>query len=48
MGITPLLQIPLSAGEHVLTLENEARGLKQTYTVNIKSGETIARRLAFK
>ena len=48
LGTTPLYKIPLSAGTHVLTLENAEEGVKTTYTVTIKSGESVNRSMALK
>jgi serine/threonine-protein kinase len=45
---TPCNKVPLGPGTHTLTLENSEQGLKQTVTVNIKSGETTAKAYAFK
>ena len=43
LGTTPLYKLSLPAGTHVLTLENPDQGIKQTYTVTIKSGENFSR-----
>ena len=48
LGVTPLIHIPLSAGAHTLTLENTDQGIKQSYPVTIKAGETVSRRLGLK
>jgi serine/threonine-protein kinase len=48
LGTTPLVKMPLLPGPHSLTLENSEQGIKQTYTVNIKSGETVTRNLGLK
>jgi len=48
LGTTPLYKIPLSPGTHVLTLENADEGVKTTYTVTIKSGESVNRSMALK
>ena len=48
LGTTPLIKVPLSAGSHVFTLENPEQGIKQTFSIVIKSGEAVSRRLAFK
>jgi serine/threonine protein kinase len=45
---TPCNKIPLSPGSHTLTLENPDQGMKQTTTVNIKSGDTTTRAIGFK
>ena len=47
LGNSPLIKVPLSPGSHTLTLENSEKGLKKTYTVVIKSGETLARSPAY-
>jgi serine/threonine-protein kinase len=47
LGTTPLVGVPLSPGTHVLTLENSDQQIRRSYTVVIKSGETVARRLAY-
>jgi len=48
LGTTPLVKVALGPGIHVLTLENSDQGIKQTYTVTIKSGETVVRSLGLK
>jgi serine/threonine-protein kinase len=48
LGTTPLFKVPLPPGPHTLTLENSEQAIKQTYTVNIKSGETVSRNLGLK
>ena len=48
LGTTPLYKLSLPAGTHVLTLENPDQGIKQTYTVTIKSGENFSRSLGLK
>ena len=48
MGSTPLVKVQLSAGTHVLTLENAEQGIKQQYSVTIKPGEHLKRNPAFK
>ena len=48
LGVTPLVHIALSAGSHVLTLENPDQGIKQTYPVTVKADETVSRRLGLK
>jgi serine/threonine-protein kinase len=47
LGNTPLYKVPLSPGEHTLTLENPDKGIKQTTGVTIKSGEVTAKQLGF-
>ncbi|WP_394828364.1 protein kinase domain-containing protein [Pendulispora albinea] len=48
LGTTPILRVPLAAGSHTLTLENPDDGIKQSFTVTIKSGETFNKRLGLK
>ncbi|WP_394850043.1 protein kinase [Pendulispora brunnea] len=48
LGQTPIVRLALPPGDHVLVLENPEQGLKQTYPVTIKSGETLNRRLGLK
>ncbi len=48
LGTTPLVKLSLTPGTHVLTLENPDQGIKQNYTVTIKSGETFSRSLGLK
>jgi serine/threonine-protein kinase len=48
LGTTPLIRVPLSPGSHTLTLENPEQGIRQSYSVVIKSGETVNRRLGLK
>jgi serine/threonine-protein kinase len=48
LGNTPLVHVPMPAGTHTLTLENPDQGLRQSYTVTIKGGETVTRRLGLK
>ena len=48
LGVTPLVHVALSAGSHVLTLENPDQGIKQTYPVTVKADETVSRRLGLK
>jgi serine/threonine protein kinase len=48
LGTTPLVHIALSPGTHTFSLENSDQGLKQSYSVTIKSGETLNRRLGLK
>ncbi len=47
LGTTPLVRVPLPPGAHTLTLENPAEGIRRTTTVNVKSGDTSTKRLAF-
>jgi serine/threonine protein kinase len=48
LGTTPLVHVALSAGAHVLTLDNPDQGIHQTYEVTVKSGDTVSRRLGLK
>ena len=41
LGTTPLVHVALSAGTHVLTLENPEQGIKQSYPVTLKADETL-------
>ncbi|HEY1695084.1 MAG TPA: serine/threonine-protein kinase [Polyangiaceae bacterium] len=45
LGDTPLVHLPLSPGEHALTLDNPEQGIHRTYPVTIRPGETLSRRL---
>jgi eukaryotic-like serine/threonine-protein kinase len=47
LGDTPLVRVPLTAGTHVIVLENTSEKVKQTTVVTIKPGENVSRRLAF-
>lgn len=46
--ITPCVKLALPGGTHLLTLENDASGVKQTISVNITPGETTTKRIAFR
>jgi len=48
LGTTPIIRAPLPPGSHTLTLENPDDGIKQSFTVTIKSGETVNKRLGLK
>ena len=48
LGTTPLNRVPLSPGNHTLTLENAEQGISKTHVVVIKSGETTRGRLGLK
>jgi eukaryotic-like serine/threonine-protein kinase len=48
LGTTPLYNIPMSAGQHALTLENSEEGIRTTYRVVIKSGESTTRNVELK
>jgi serine/threonine-protein kinase len=45
LGTTPLIRVPLPPGQHTLTLRNPEQNLSTTYTVTVRSGETVSRRL---
>jgi len=45
LGTTPLLRERLPEGTHVLTLVNPERGLRTTYRVTIRPGQTTTRRV---
>lgn len=45
---TPCNKVQLSPGGHLLTLENTDQGIKQQYTVTIKSGETTTKTVGLK
>ena len=45
IGDTPLVHVSLSPGHHVLTLDNPEHDIHQTYSVTIKPGESVSRRL---
>jgi serine/threonine protein kinase len=48
LGTTPLVHVALPAGAHTLTLENPEQGIKQSYSVTIKAGDTSSHRLGLK
>jgi serine/threonine-protein kinase len=48
LGSTPLVHVQLSAGTHALMLDNPDQQIHQAYTVTIKSGETVSRRLGLR
>lgn len=48
LGTTPLYKVPLKPGTHVLTLENPDESIKSSFTVVIKSGESVNRSMALK
>ena len=48
LGTTPLVHIALPAGTHTLTLENADQGIKQQYSVVIRGGDVVSRRLGLK
>ncbi|MBI5497333.1 MAG: serine/threonine protein kinase [Deltaproteobacteria bacterium] len=39
IGTTPVFQAELAAGNHVLTLVNDAKGLQKTVNITVKAGE---------
>ena len=47
LGTTPLVNCPLGAGTHVLSLDNPQDNVHTTTTVVVKPGETVSKRLAF-
>jgi serine/threonine protein kinase len=47
LGTTPLNRVSLSPGVHSITMENPEKGIKQTVPITIKSGEVVAKKLAF-
>jgi eukaryotic-like serine/threonine-protein kinase len=48
LGTTPLFRVPLSAGTHVLVLDNPDDGIRTTYSVTIKPGEATSRSVELK
>ena len=48
LGTTPIVHVALTAGPHTLTLENPDQGIKQSYSITIKGGDTVSRRLGLK
>jgi serine/threonine-protein kinase len=48
IGTTPLVHVALSPGVHALTLDNGDQGIHQPYSVTIKGGESVTRRLGLK
>ncbi len=48
LGTTPLVRVALPPGAHTLTLENPDQGIKQSYSVTIKPGDTSSHRLGLK
>jgi serine/threonine-protein kinase len=45
LGDTPLLEVPLPAGRHVLQLVNEQQGINRSVEVEIEAGKTTVKRL---
>jgi serine/threonine-protein kinase len=48
LGDTPLIRVSLSPGPHTLSLDNAEQGIHQTYSVTIRGGESVSRRLGLK
>jgi hypothetical protein len=48
LGTTPLVRVALSPGVHKLVLENRLLGIRQSYSVTVKNGQAIARRLGLR
>jgi serine/threonine-protein kinase len=48
LGTTPLFHVSLSPGTHTLVLENADQGIHTSYTVSIKSGESVSKRIGLK
>jgi serine/threonine protein kinase len=48
LGTTPIINVALPPGTHNLMLENADQGIKQSFTVTIKSGETVTKKLGLK
>ena len=46
LGDTPLVELPLPAGRHVLKLNNDEKGINRTIEVEIKAGQTTAKKLS--
>lgn len=47
VGNTPVVRFPVSPGPHTVVLENPGDNIRQTTTINVKSGENVSKRLAF-
>jgi serine/threonine-protein kinase len=47
VGQTPIVKVPVSPGTHTVVLENPTDNIRQATTINVKSGESISKRLAF-
>lgn len=45
LGQTPLVQVKLAAGSHLLSLENPELGLSASYVVTIEAGRSIVKRV---
>jgi serine/threonine-protein kinase len=46
LGDTPLVEVPLPAGKHVLKLTNDDKGISRSVEVEIKPGQTTAKKLS--
>ncbi len=46
LGDTPLVEVPLPAGKHVLKLTNEDKGISRSIEVEIKAGQTTTKKLS--
>ena len=47
LGNTPLVKAPLPAGAYTILLENPDEKISERWSVTIKAGETVSKRLAF-
>lgn len=47
VGNTPIVRVPVAPGPHTVVLENAGDNIRQTTTINVKSGENVSKRLAF-
>ena len=45
LGQTPLVHLELPSGTHVLVLKNPELGIETSYTVTIKPGKTLVKRI---
>jgi tRNA A-37 threonylcarbamoyl transferase component Bud32 len=48
LGSTPLVHVALPAGTHTLMLDNPDQKIHQTYSITVKAGETVTKRLGLK
>ena len=48
LGTTPLVHIALPAGNHTFTLDNPDQGIHKTYSVTVKAGEPVTKRIELK
>ncbi|MFT3840520.1 MAG: serine/threonine-protein kinase [Myxococcaceae bacterium] len=46
LGDTPLVEVPLPAGKHVLKLTNDEKNISRSIEVEIKPGQTTAKKLS--